>query len=72
MTDQKTLEYVEQTLEKKAFWVLENNALVLRDLDKNCRLARKAIVLTPSEFTVIDKQNLRMTLLKCSCGEAKD
>ena len=46
-------DYVEKLKRDKLFWLLEDNVLVFRDMDKIGRPARKSIVLTPRTFTAL-------------------
>ena len=72
MENEKVNLYVEKIVNQELFWLLENNCLVLRNIDKNNHPTRKPILLTPHEFTVLDHPDLRETLLQCSCDEGKN
>ena len=62
--------YYDALKKNSAFWLLEDNHLVMRDCDKDGNLTRSAVVISPKTFSSFEDQTKLEMTLTCSCKEA--
>ena len=62
-------EYAKRISKDGLFWLLEDNVLVMRDMNKWGHPVRKAVVLTPRTFCVTGDSHRQVTMLLCSCND---